>query len=60
MTSLHTPSCFLVAVHNTASTTALGDVNECYENKRKRRKRSIVEDKLFVSTLSKDLIMPSR
>ena len=60
VTSLLTPSCFLVAVHNTAATTALSDVNECYANQRKRRKRSIVEDKPFASTLSKDIIMPSR
>ena len=57
---MHTPSCFLVAVHNTAATTALSDVEECYSNVSKRRKRSIVEDKPLDSSFSKDIIMPSR
>ena len=57
---MHTPSCFLVDVHNTAATTALSDVEECYSNVSKRRKRSIVEDKPLDSSFSKDIIMPSR
>ena len=60
VTSTYTPSCFLVAVDNTAATTALNDVDECYANtEKKRKKRSIVDDKPFDSSLN-NIIMPSR
>ena len=48
----------MVAVHDGTATTALSDVDECFANKRKRR--SIVADKPFWNTWSKDLIMPTR
>ena len=60
VTSMYTPSCFMVALSSGAATTALSDVDECSTNKRKRRKRSIVEDKPFASTLAEDIILPSR
>ena len=60
VTIQYTPSCFLVAVANTAATTALSDVHECYSNGRAIRRRSIVEDKPFDSSFTKDVIMPSR
>ena len=60
VTSMYTPSCFMVAVSSGAATTALSDVDECSTNKKKRRKRSIIEDKPFASTLAEDMILPSR
>ena len=59
VTRIYTPSCFLVAVHNTAATTFLADVDECYPQPQRRR-RSIVEDKPFATSFNKDIIMPSR
>ena len=59
MVSTHTPSCYVVAVHNLTATTALSDVDECQTNER-RRKRSIVADKPHWNTWDKDLIMPTR
>ena len=47
----------MVAVHDGTATTALSDVDECFANK---RKRSIVADRPFWNTWSKDLIMPTR
>ena len=50
----------MVAVKDGAATTALSDVDECNSGKRKRRKRSIVEDQPFATTLAEDMILPSR
>ena len=60
MISTYAPSCFWVAVDDTVATKSLGDVDECYSNTgKKRRKRSFVEDKPFDSSLNHK-IMPSR
>ena len=47
----------MVAVSDGAPTTALSDVDECSMGK---RKRSIVEDKPFATSLAEDVILPSR
>ena len=60
VTITHTPSCFVVAVADTEATKSLADVSQCYSDKRRRRRRSIVEDKPFAPSFSKDKIMPSR
>ena len=58
--STYTPSCFWVAVDDTVATKSLGDVDECYSDTgKKRRKRSVVEDKPLDSSLNRK-IMPSR
>ena len=58
MISTHTPSCYVVAVHNLTATTALSDVDECQTNE--RRRRSIVADKPHWDTWYKDMIIPTR
>ena len=59
VTSTYTPSCFMVAVSSGAATTALSDVDECSTGKRKKRKRSLVEDQPYAPTLE-EVILPSR
>ena len=60
MIRTHTPSCYVVAVHNVTATTALSDVDECQTNEQRRRRRSIVADKPHWDAWDKDMIMPTR
>ena len=48
----------MVAVSSGAATTVLSDVDECSTGKRKRRKRSLVEEQPFAPDL--EVILPSR
>ena len=50
----------MVAVSSGAATTALSDVDECSTGKRKKRKRSLVEDQPYAPTLEEEVILPSR
>ena len=64
ITTLYTPSCFLVAVPVGAPTTYLRDVHECYKDGiplgKRKRKRSIVDDNPIAPLARKDMIVPSR
>ena len=50
----------MVAVSSGAATTALSDVNECSNIKRKRRDNSVVDDQPFNTAYDKEVILPSR
>ena len=50
----------MVAVSSRAATTALSDVNECSNIKRKRRDNSVVDDQPFNTAYDKEVILPSR
>ena len=50
----------MVAVSSGAATTALSDVDDCSTGKRKKRKRSLVEDQPYAPTLEEEVILPSR
>ena len=50
----------MVAVSSGATTTALSDVNECSNIKRKQRDNSVVEDQPFNPAYDKEMILPSR
>ena len=54
----------MVAVPVGAPTTYLRDVHECYEDgiplRKRKRKRSIVDDSPIAPLVKKDMIVPSR